>query len=652
MNTTQGSAASGGAGSEMAGGVSIGDGECRFGSQSKWNEKERRRRLKSIHDDLREEVGRLSRTGSPVPPMHLLKGEPHRTATEPLDSSITPLAKQLAPCNVPSQWAEQISTKRRVSHIGLDDLHPTERALSPEHKQGKQSFRNSEFYLATSNAPSRLSQARTATGSPAQHGAHSPVRAGHTDASLLGSSHRPSSGSSRRRQRAPDTAVARSHSSLGFSRTDAGRGGIEAVDENERRSQLGRLDMSNLRQLTASQTPEQLKQMAISSMLSGPRALDAFGVSLTSSHSRAPSQVAGAYLALKYSPAQLGVDGYGAPASLPEDIDEMLGRYKEANLGTKRVLLETLRSSAASPALKRSLKGLPLEDGFVNPTSLKTLVQSKTSGAVPFGSSRTPVVSKEDLMLEKAQDLMHDTPSYKKHDGSFSMQGRMLVYSWAAPHDFRGQHANPRIHTPGKPPAPATSEKAKFKTFADKNQEKIAALAEAAKLDAIFQEPLGVRLVTEGGLGFYPLPAGGGRPTRTVKHKVDPSEGYQKYLSQDLLSLNKNKKADVPGEPALFFPKTQLIADYKSKVAKEEEPQKGEWKGAPDLYPASLVPTATRHRSSPRLHPQPFPVCPPRARDTPVLSVRSRLLPPTYHLPLSPPIQRTTFDPNAVAPGL
>jgi len=556
MNTTQGSAASGGTGGEMAGGVGIGDGECWFGNQSKWNEKERRRRLKSIHDDLREEVGQLSRTGSPVPPMHLLKGEPHRKATEPLDSSITPLAKQLPPCTVPSQWSDQISTKRRVSHVGLDNLPPAERALSPEHQQGKQGFRNSEFYLATSNAPSRLSQARTATGSPAQHGAHSPVRAGHTDASLLGSS--------QRQQRAPDTAVARSHRSL------AVRGGGD-VDENERRSQLGRLDMSNLRQLTASQTPEQLKQMAISSTLA-PRSLDSFGVSLTNSHSQAPSQVAGVYLALKYSPAQLGVDG---------------------------------------SALKRSVKGLPLEDGFVNPTSLKILMQSKSSGTVPFGSSKTPVVSKEDLMLEKAQDLMHDTPSYKKHDGSFSMQGRMLVYSWAAPHDFRGQHVNPRIHTPGKPPAPATSEKARFKTFADKNQEKIAALAEAAKLDAIFQEPRGVRLVTEGGVGFYPLPAGGGRPTRAVKHKVDPSEGYHKYLSQDLLSLNQNQKADVPGEPELFFPKTQLTADYKSKVAKEEEPQKGEWKGAPDLYPTSLVPTATRHRSSPRPHPQPFPVCPP-----------------------------------------
>eukprot|EP00802_Teleaulax_amphioxeia_P002251 Tamp_02253.p1 GENE.Tamp_02253~~Tamp_02253.p1 ORF type:complete len:595 (+),score=110.36 Tamp_02253:1250-3034(+) len=594
MNTTHDSAASGGAG---AGGVGIGDGECRFANQSTFYAREQTRRRKSIHDDLRGEVGRLSRTGSPAPPMHLLKGEPHRTATEPLDRSATPLAEQLARFNVPTQWSEQASSKPRVTHVGRDDLPPATRALSPEPKQGKPAFRNSEFHLASPNGPSRLSQARTATGTPSRHGAHSPLRAEHSlDATHLGSSHRPASAATRQHQRAPDTAAARSHSSLGFSRADAARGGAP-VDEDERRSQVSRLDMSNLRQLTASQTPAQLKQMAVSSTLAGSRALDASGASLAGSQRRSASQVSGIFLAMKYSPAQLGFDGYGAPASLPEDIDEILGRHGEkGNPDTKSELRETLRSSASSPALKRSIKGLPLDDGFVNPTTLKILRQTKASGAVPFGNSKTPVVSKQDLMLEKAQDVMHDTPSYKKHATGFNMRGEMLVYSWAAPHDFRGQYANPRIHAPGKPPAPATSEKAKFKTFAD-DKVKMAALAEAAKLDAIFQEPRGVRLVSEGGLGFFPIPAGGGRPTRAVKHKLDAFVGYHKYLGKDLLNLKSDHKADIPGEPELTFQRAPLIIDDKSRVAREEEPLKGEWKGAPDLYPGSLVPTATRHRS-------------------------------------------------------
>ena len=80
-----------------------------------------------------------------------------------------------------------------------------------------------------------------------------------------------------------------------------------------------------------------------------------------------------------------------------------------------------------------------------------------------------------------------------------------------------------------------------------------------------------------------------------MKHKLDASVGYHKYLGKDLLNLKSDHKADIPGEPELTFQRAPLIIDDKSRVAREEEPLKGEWKGAPDLYPGSLVPTATRH---------------------------------------------------------
>ena len=77
-------------------------------------------------------------------------------------------------------------------------------------------------------------------------------------------------------------------------------------------------------------------------------------------------------MAAKRSTSQLGMDGYGAPPELSEDIDEILERKEHKNASeTERIRRETLRSTAASPALKHSLKHLQLEDGFINPTSVE-----------------------------------------------------------------------------------------------------------------------------------------------------------------------------------------------------------------------------------------------------------------------------------------
>jgi hypothetical protein len=56
------------------------------------------------------------------------------------------------------------------------------------------------------------------------------------------------------------------------------------------------------------------------------------------------------------------------------------------------------------------------------------------------------------------------------------------------------------------------------------------------------------------------------------------------------------KKKDISREPELVFPKTTLILDEKTWVASNEEPKKGVWRGAPDLYPGDLVPSTTRYR--------------------------------------------------------
>ena len=63
-----------------------------------------------------------------------------------------------------------------------------------------------------------------------------------------------------------------------------------------------------------------------------------------------------------------------------------------------------------------------------------------------------------------------------------------------------------------------------------------------------------------------------------------------------MLETKKDHKYDVPGETEFRFKKAPLIVDDKSKIAMSEEPLKGAWNGAPDLYPGSLVPSATRHR--------------------------------------------------------
>ena len=81
-----------------------------------------------------------------------------------------------------------------------------------------------------------------------------------------------------------------------------------------------------------------------------------------------------------------------------------------------------------------------------------------------------------------------------------------------------------------------------------------------------------------------------------MKHKLQPACGYHKYLNPAMLETKKGYKHDIPGDPEFKFKKAPLIVDDKSRVAMNEEPLKGAWAGAPDLYPGTLVPSATRHR--------------------------------------------------------
>lgn len=579
MNTAQDSTASGWSGGGGGVKAAIGDGECNIsGHQESFIRDEQVRRRASMHADLKKEVERIARSGSPAAPMHLLTGDPYRRATEPVGRPATPSQDRTCKFNVPTRWQDQVSSKRKVSHVGDENLRPAERALSPEPRPIKPMFKTTEFRLTGARKSVSISgtpemhmlsesfdHTRIATkshggSSPVRHGGGSPVRAENSNSSL-GSGHRPASARTSGPLWGEDSSSPRSKSSLGFARANDRK----STPVNDARSQVDRLDMTNLRQLASSQTPEQLKQMVMRS-IDDPK-LD-YGSYVTRSHNR--SSVSGVFLAMKYSPAQLGVDGYGAPASLPEDLDELLNRPMQQKDATiKRVFHETLRSKTSSPSLKRSLKELPLNDGFINATSVKILKSSMTKGVQPFGSVKSPMVSKEDLMIEKAQNVMHDTPAYKKHACGFNMRGEMIVYSWASPHDFRGQYSNPRIHAPGKPPPPATSEKAKFKGFAD-DPVKMATLQENVKLDSFFHDPKGVLLCEPGGVGYFPIPAGAGRSTRAVKHKLQPAEAYHKYLNPDLLKIKKTHKADIAGEPELKFLRPPLIVDDRSKVRERE----------------------------------------------------------------------------------
>jgi hypothetical protein len=600
MDTTVDSAASGRGAVPRKQAAAIGsDGNCGFSRQVGFISDEESRRLQSISGEWNIEVARIARAGrSPAPPMYLLTGDPQRTSTEAVSPSHTPV-HELSRFNVPAHWAHQVSSKNRVSHVGREDLPAAQRTLSPEPRPTVSMFKGSEFRLGVTRKSVSISPAPRyhdveqlpATGSPVgkpaavairSHAVQSPVREEQSKDSLsLGSS------SPTRPHFGDDTVSVRSRSSMCVTRL--GRSKTQTEPRRKARNQLDGLGMSNLLEMTSSTTPEQLQQMAVWSAIGD-------GAGRARSPIRPASQMSGVFLALKYSPAQLGVDGYGAPASLPEDIDELLNRTSEqGNARTKREVHEALCSRMASPTLKRSLKTLPLADGFMNDTTVKILKNTFRPDSAPFGNLKSPVVSKHDLLLEKAQNVMHDTPSYKKHTCGFNMRGEMLVYSWAAPHDFRGQHANPRIHEPRKPPPPATSERAKFKGFADDRQ-RMLALSKASHADSLFVERKGVRLCEQGGVGFFPIAAGGGRTTREVKHKLQSTCGYHKYLNASMLDTKKDHKYDIPGDPEFKFKKATLLVDDKSKIAMSEEPLKGVWAGAPDLYPGSLVPSATRHR--------------------------------------------------------
>jgi hypothetical protein len=659
MNMTQDSATSGQGGVEFTAAI---DGQCVFHNQEKWFSDEQKRKRRSIHSDLKIEVERLACSTSPAAPMHLLVGDPYRIAASRINttrqdaSSVgTDHFKAL-----PTHWTDHAGTTRRTSHVGLEDLGPAERALSPEPKPLKPMFKSTDFNLGQSKSVTMsvssaaiisatsgsqdMSRRRTEHSA---HGGHS-VHAGHsvqagqsshavnmysarppivpgpgmiarrdslretstcprrdslrdTSTSSLGSSParaRPSSAKTRDTHLAEDSGSIRSQSSLGLSsfvrrQVQKGKGGMS---DDYIRSQLNQLEISNLRALAASRTPDEIKQMATVSRIHGNVPDDMLGFSTSGRSKSRTSNVSGSYLTMKYSPAQMGFDGYGGPASLPEDIDEMLNRHgQNTDEDLKLDIRETLRSKTASPAIKEALRALPLRDGFINPASLKILKEKTAQASVPFCNTKSPVVSKHDLIIEKAQDNKHDTPSYKKHACGFNMRGETLVYSWAAPHNFRGQYSNPRIHAPGRPPAVHTSEKAKFKGFVD-DPEKMRTLSENIKADCVYEgRSKGVRLCGDSGVGFYPIPAGGGRPSRDVKHKVESAEAYHKYLNPDLLKMAQ-KKNDISREPELVFPKTTLILDEKTWVASNEEPKKGVWRGAPDLYPGDLVPSTTRYR--------------------------------------------------------
>jgi len=567
MNSTQDSP------SRQSGGgpyntAKIDDGECRLVQQQFFMSDEHGRKRQSIHAEFKKGVESLGRTGSPAPPMNLLTGDPHRTSTQSLHFTSS-YAIDLASFNLFTKWGEQVSSKRRMTHVGQDNLSPADR---------KPMFKGSDFRPQRR----RVSISTFVAEDTAQH-AHSPVRRsrgsplhGERSNSSLGSSQLPSSARGPGRHLLDDSDTSRSKSSLGFAR--ARPRDTTIVKSDVARSQLDRLKLENLREMTASQTPDQLQQMATWSASHGFDPHANFGSSMSRSRSQSSSQVAGVFLAKKYSPAQLGADGYGMPASLPEDLDELLNRHRsQGNPETKRAFHETLRSSATSTELKRKLKILPLYDGFINPTSAKILRLTMTPQTEAFSHITPTVVSKVDLLNERAQDVMHDTPAYKKHTTGFR------------------QHANPRIHAPAKNLSPAVSEKAKFKTFTD-HKDKMAELAAAVQADSVFHEPKGVRLCSHGGVGFYPIPAGGGRSTRAVTHKLDSSVGYHKYLNANVLETKKDHKCDIPRETDLGFTRVPLILDDKTKIARDEEPLKGRWKPAPDLYPSSLVPTGTRHR--------------------------------------------------------
>jgi len=552
MNSTQDSP------SRQSGGgpyntAKIDDGECRLVQQQFFMSDEHGRKRQSIHAEFKKGVESLGRIGSPAPPMNLLTGDPHRTSTQALST----------------KWGKQVSSKRRMTHVGQDDLSPAEPIFKvSDFVQGSQRRRVIiSTFVAEDTAQHAPSPVRRSRGSPL-HGERSN--------SSLGSSQPPSSARGPGRHLLDDSDTSRSKSSLGFAR--ARPRDTTIVKSDVARSQLDRLKLKNLREMTASQTPDQLQQMATWSASHGFDAHANFGSSMSRPRSRSSSQVAGVFLAKKYSPAQLGADGYGMPASLPEDLDELLNRHRsQGNPETKRAFDETLRSSATSTELKRKLKTLPLYDGFINPTSAKILRLTMTPQTEAFSHFTPTVVPKVDLLNERAQDVMHDTPAYKKHTTGFR------------------QHANPRIHAPAKPLSPAVSEKAKFTTFTD-NKDKMAELAAAVQADSVFHEPKGVRLCGHGGVGFYPIPAGGGRSTRAVTHKLDSSVGYHKYLNANVLETKKDHKCDIPRETDLGFTRVPLILDDKTKIARDEEPLKGRWKPAPDLYPSSLVPTGTRHR--------------------------------------------------------
>jgi hypothetical protein len=586
-----------------------------FPDQSNFSTEEHGRRRKSILADMQVEVEKLGYCNSPSAPMHVLTGTQFRRATEPVDSSSS-ATNGLTRFIVPSHWGEQASSNQPVSHVGKDNLLPAQRVLSPEPRPSKPMFKGTDFRLGSTLARKTVSisppaQQRTnglETSFARKKQLTAPVGyGGHLGQAQEASRSNSSLGSiSSSKQYLDDSSSIRSKSSLGFARPSR-HGDWEttmAKKEQRRRSQLEKLDMSNLQELARSSTPEHMQHMAIWSTIDHRKHSDTLGS--RKSPPRSSSQLSRVFLSVRYSPAQLGVDGYGAPASLPEDIDEILNRDKrQGNTEAQRLLKETMRSSSSTPTLKRSLRHLQLKDGFVNPASFKRLKETMMQSVDAFGRSRAPVVSKESLLYEKAQDLMHDTPAYKQPLCGFNMRGEMMVYSWAAPHDFRGQHANPRIHPPEKPPPPATSAKAKFHGFED-DEEKMRNLRAAVKADSLFQDPKGVRTCGHNGVGFFTIPAGGGRPTRAVKQKQEGS-GYHKYLSPDLLQ-HECTKFDVPAEPELRFLNTApMINDERAQIAKEEEPRRGEWKGAADIYPGYLVPSATRYRFVERLKQEDLP---------------------------------------------
>ena len=598
----------------------LNEGRSHFPDQESFQGSERARQRQSRRADHRTSVERVAQVESPAPPMHILTNSPPRRASQRLDPGCVPGTAGLAPPSLPTGWGEHTTQRGQYDvFIGQDMLPNATRALSPQPRRVPSMFKG-QFNPGRVNPGSSVQMGRrkvsisydsfNGTEPPKSQGHHElsstrwmSVSTPYTELAHEGISEEPSTTSIGSKKRSDSESV-RSKSSTGFvrkKRTEQSKHATPYLQELSR-NQLDKLSMENLRELARTRSPDELQQMAIWSTVGRPSTAEqlAFTGARPSSQMSNRQQGAGLFLAAKRSSSQLGMDGYGAPPELSEDIDEILERKEHKNASeTERIRRETLRSTAASPALKHSLKHLQLEDGFINPTSVELLTDTMKTSTVPFLMLKPVVIPKDKLSRERAQDVMHDTPAYKRPSCGFNMRGEMQVYSWAAPHNFRGQHANPRIHAPEIPLAPATSAKAKFKSNAD-DDEKMRQLAERVMADSKYQAPALIRSCDHRGVGVFSTPAGSGRPTHAVKNAKDHSLGYHKYLST---AFTVHRERNISAKKELsFLAKAPMIQDDKGFVASEFEPLRGEWLRPPDMYPNGLTPTATRFEYVKRLN--------------------------------------------------